>query len=479
LSRKPVVLGTLALVAALAPAHAGTVYVPTIQKPLGGVRYRTEIVVSNPGTLASQLTTSFIPSGSDGTLASQRQASLSVLPSSTFVLTNAAPAGRDGLLEVSGAGQTAVTARLVAVSSSGQPLGSVPLPAVGSQSLIAQGGVAQIQGISRAAGVAQRFGLINLGTGAAGCAATAFRSSGALAGDTVRFTAPARSHSAFAVPLAALGRSLASDLRVEVTCDQPFYPYALQVSPKTGRTAFLAPSAALESSLLEEAARARGDGDDGGGNGGGGGGGRRDGGGGDGDGGNGGGSGGQGGGNGGGTVTGQDSLSVSGVFLDATPSNSARAFALPLRAGVRYRKITVDFDLYLNQWQSPLFHAVTSLRRNDRTLYYGLILRGDKAKTLIDLGKEQMAKGDGPWKQHTQYHVRMETDAGSRTVTLKLLQGNNLVHTLTGGLVSTDLSVPSGKTISVDFGIGKVADGAYFPPVGWKYSNLVVKAEPF
>ena len=31
----------------------------------------------------------------------------------------------------------------------------------------------------------------------------------------------------------------------------------------------------------------------------------------------------------------------------------------------------------------------------------------------------------------------------------------------------------------VDFGGTKVADGAYFPPVGWKYSNLKVKAEPF
>jgi uncharacterized membrane protein YgcG len=470
LSRKPVVLGTLALVAALAPAHAGTVYVPTIQQSLGGVRYRTEIVVANPGTAASQLTTSFIPSGSDGTRAAQQPASLSILPSATFVLTNAAPAGRDGLLEVSGAGQIAVTARLVAVAASGQILGSAPLPAVGSQNLIAQGGVAQIQGISRLAGVVQRFGLINLGSGAASCAATPFRSNGALAGGTAGFTVPARSHAAFAVPLTGTAR--ASDLRVEVTCDQPFYPYALQISSKTGLAAFLAPSATLESELLE-ATGARGDGDDGeGGHGGGGG---RSGGGDDG---NGGGSGGNGG-SGGGPVTGQDSLSFSGVFLDAVQSNSTRAFALPLRAGVRYRKVTVEFDLYLNQWQSPLFHAVTSLRRNDRTLYYGLILRGDKAKTLIDLGKEQMAKGDGPWKERTQYHVRMETDAGSQTVTLKLFQGGNLVHTVSGGLVSTDLSAPSGKTVSVDFGIGRVADGAYFPPVGWKYSNLVVKAEPF
>jgi hypothetical protein len=253
LSRKPVVLGTLALAAALAPAHAGTVYVPTIQRSLGGIHYRTEIVVANTGATAGQLTTSFIPAESDGTRAAEPRAPLSILPRATFVLTNAAPAGRDGLLAVSGAGEMAVTARLLAVAASGQVLGSAPLPAIGSQGSTAPGGAAQIR----------------------------------------------------------------------------------------------------------------------------------------------------------------------------------------------------------------------------------LILRGDKAKTILDLGKEQMAKGDGPWKERTQYHVRMETDAGSRTVTLKLFQGNNLVHIVSGGLVANDLSVPSGKTVSVDFGIARAADGAYFPPVGWKYSNLSVKAEPF
>jgi len=73
----------------------------------------------------------------------------------------------------------------------------------------------------------------------------------------------------------------------------------------------------------------------------------------------------------------------------------------------------------------------------------------------------------------------MEADAGSRTVTLKVFQGNAVIHTVTGPLVSNDLSVTAGKAISVDFGIGRVADGAYFPPIGWKYSNLNVKAEPF
>lgn len=464
MSRKPVVLGTLALVAALTPAHAGTVYIPLApQRAVGTIHYRTEIVAANTGATASPLTTSFLPSGS----ASGTPAQVNLLPHTTFVLTNVAPAGREGVLAISGGAQIAVTARIVATDSSGRVLGDVPLPAVGSGQAITAGGTAQIQGISHpVTGTVLRFGVINLGSEVAACTAAAFRSNGSAAGSAVSFTASALSQQAFPAPLSALGTRLFADARVEVTCDQPFYPYALQLGPAAGQASVHTPSLTLkdDATFAVAVTRPRGDGDGGGGGGGEG---------------RGGGSGSGGGGTGGGPVAGQDALSYSGTFLDAKPNDSTRAFTLPLRNGVSYRKITVDFDLYLNQWQTPLFHAVTSLRRNDRTLYYGLILRGDRAKTLIDLGHEQMAKGDGPWKERTQYHIRIEADAGSRTITLKVFQGNAVVHTVAGPLVSTDLSVPAGKAISVDFGIGRVADGAYFPPIGWKYSNLSVKAEPF
>jgi hypothetical protein len=473
LTRQPAVLGILALVAALAPAHAGTVYIPLApQRTVGAVHYRTEVLAANTNAATSALTTVFIPTGGDGTRAGGAPTRINLLPQATFVLTNLAPAGREGLLAItadSGDAQVAVTARIVASDRSGKVLGSLPLPAIGSGNAIAAGDTAQIQGLSRpAAGTVLRFGVINLGSEAATCSAAAFRANGATAGGAIGFTAPPLSQQAVAAPLSALGAAKFSDARVEVTCDQPFYPYALQLGPAAGQTAVHTPSVMLGggSALTAEAARPRGDGDgEGGGRGGEG---------------TGGGSGsGGGGGAGSGPVTGQDNLSYSGTFLDAKQNDSTRAFTLPLRNGVNYRKITVDFDLYLNQWQTPLFHAVTSLRRNDRTLYNGLILRGDRAKTLIDLGREQMAKGDGPWKERTQYHLRIETDAGNRTVTLRVFQGNAVVHTVTGPLISTDLSVSNGKAISVDFGIARVADGAYFPPLGWKYSNLNVKAEPF
>jgi hypothetical protein len=473
---KPVVMGALVLAAAFAPvAHAGTVYIPfATQQQIGQVRYRTEVVVSNASQVNRSFTTAFIASGRDGRDITP-SAAFTVPANKTFVLTNVAPAGREGMLEVTGDPQIAVSARLVALARSGKILGSTALPAAGSANLTPADGTAQIQGVARTAvGMGQRFGVVNLGDDTASCTASAYRSDGAAIGNAVQLTALPRSHSPLVLPLKALGSALFTDARVEVTCNRPFYAYGLLVGPEAGRTAFLSPSGTLGSLLTAAAAGVRDDGGAGAGAG------------------DSGGAAGSGNGtsdddgadsgaanNAGSPVIGQDSLSFAGTFLTPRPGDSARAFVLPLRAGVRYRRVTVDFDLYLNKWQTPLFHALTSLRRNDKTMYYGLIVRGDRAKTILDLSHEQMARGDGPWKQGTQYHVRMITDAGARTVTLQLFKAGALVHTVTGRMVAKDLDVPAGRKMTVDFGIGKVADGAYFPAYGWRYSNLGVKAEPF
>jgi hypothetical protein len=289
---------------------------------------------------------------------------------------------------------------------------------------------------------------------------------------------PARSHNAVAAPLAAFGNARFNQARVEVSCDAPFYAYAVQLAPGGTDTVAVGPSVTLESGLqtaqeLQEEAAAvqalRDDGDGGGLVGGD-----------DGDT----GSVEEDGGIDGGDAVGdpvviQDRLSFPGLFLNARKGNSFRQFDLPLRTGVRYKKVTVEFDLYLNKWVTPLFHGITALRRNDRTLYYGLIVRGDRAKTVLDLGKDELERDSGPWKQRSNYHVRMVTDAQAQQVTFELMQGGRVVHRLAGRMTTRDLIVRAGTKMRVDFGGTKVADGAYFPPFGWKYSNLVVQAEPF
>lgn len=476
--RKPAVFGLLTLFASLAPAYAGTVYVPVApQQKVGQVSYRTQIAVSNPGSVARRLTATFIQSGRDGIQTGGRSATVSVPANGTSLLTNLAPAGREGMLEITGAPQLAISARLEAVSGTGQVVSSVALPVIGSDNLVPRGATAHLQGIGRnASGYQHHVGLINLGIKEATCTVTSYRADGAPVGRPARVTVPARSHSTVPGPFAALGAAFFSDARLEVACDTPFSIYALQLGPE-GTGLVSTPSLTLESELksTEELARGRDDGGDGreggGGSGGqGGGGGNDDGGedngGGDDDG-------------GGSTVSGQDNVTHKGVFLNARQGDSYKAFELPLRAGARYKKVTVDFDLYVNKWSTPLFHSIASLRRNDRTLYYGLLMRSDRRKTIIDLGREKTATGVGPWAQKGNYHIRMTADAQARTITMEMFQGGNLVHTVSGPMTNWDLSVSAKTRIRVDFGATKVADGAYFPPYGWKYSNLAVKAETY
>ena len=60
--------------------------------------------------------------------------------------------------------------------------------------------------------------------------------------------------------------------------------------------------------------------------------------------------------------------------------------------------------------------------------------------------------------------------------TFKAYRNGALVQTLTGHTNHNDLSL-NGRVFSVDFGMTGIADGAYFPPVGWTYSNLKVVVE--
>ncbi|HEV7518434.1 MAG TPA: hypothetical protein VGR07_19225, partial [Thermoanaerobaculia bacterium] len=382
--------------------------------------------------------------------------------------------------------QLVVSARLAATraGADGKALSGAAVPVVAEGDLLPAGQTIHLQGIERTGRTVSRLGLITLGDAAGTCTVATFRADGSPLGTPVQVAVSARGQRMVADALAAAGGGRISEARLEVTCDVPAFAWAAVLANDGSRTATAVPANALDSSLASVSGKVRGEGDGGGrppgpGNGDEGGGGGTGGGGGNG------GNGGNGGGGdpapGGGTPQPDDtgSFSLPGTFLDAQPGDSYREYELALRPGVAYKRLTVDFDLFLNRWQSSLFHAVTGLRRADKTLYYGLILRADRAKTIFDLGKGQLAKdAGGLWKEETSYHIRTTYDVESRQVTLEVFRGGNRVGVVSGAMTTTDLRQTDSK-VRVDFGIAKVADGAYFPPVGWKFSNLEVQAVPF
>jgi len=296
---------------------------------------------------------------------------------------------------------------------------------------LADNAVAQLQGLEqeKATGTTADFVIVNLSRAAAQCTVGAFAADHTALTPTAVLSLPPLSHRAFDGILQTLAAGDVSGVRMQVSCDHAFYTYALVYEVGGPQTNVLTPSASLAADL-----------------------------------------------------TGAPSGSGSGGSggSGAPPPAGAQTFNVP---GVSYQRITVDFDMYLNRWQTDLFHGVVALRRaypsrSGRVLYVGVQLRGDNAKTTLDLGyNEQFVKTVGPWKEQHSYHVRLDYDVVGRTVTLNAFQGGALIYTIQGPAYNLDLS-DNGNKVHVDFGQTGIADGAYFPPIGWVFSNLQVVMVP-
>lgn len=437
--KRPLVQGLAALalvaLAGIAPVQAETVYVPlAVQEQSHGTLYRTEVSVTNPSAAPLRFTTVFLPAQDSKARRAGASAPVTVPAGGSFVLRAVAPAGQAGVLEISSASPLAATARLKALRG-GRLVSETDVPVISAADLLAAGETALLDGI--AAGAAQRLGVLNLSDAVANCSAAAYGADGSLLGEAPALTVAPRSHLSYEGSLTALRRAPLDGARLEVTCDAPFYAYAASLSPEAATfQAPASPGSDLESlSAVTEEAEA--------------------------------------------TSSGPGNLTLNGEFLGVKQSNSYRSFDLPLAPGVRYKLVTVEFDLYLHRWHSIWFHSITSLRRTDKTLFYGLLLKGSPTKTILDLGHHAQVKENWNWRPRTRYHVRMDYDVAGRQVVLRVRQGGRLVHTVTGQMTNADVRAFDQHKVQVDFGLPKVYHHAYYPPYGSRFSNLKVNAVPF
>ena len=179
-----------------------------------------------------------------------------------------------------------------------------------------------------------------------------------------------------------------------------------------------------------------------------------------------------------------EGFTITGPFLNVSWDDLCRAWELPLREGVAYRHVTVEFDLYLDHWVTPIFHNITSLRRtsgrkNERILYYGLVVRGDNRRTLLDFGNEKQLKQFSSWEPGTTYHIVFDVDVPAKRLDMGIYKGEDLMQQMGGKLTAREIKNLPGKLVSLDFSSGGVAFNGYFPPFDSEYSNLKVVLEPF
>jgi hypothetical protein len=427
----------------LVPAlRAGTVYVPVTKDEIQGKLYKTKIWVTNSSNIPRRFTTLFLAADSDGT---KREGvtpqSLTVPAGGTLLVTNLGPAGKPGLVEVTGAPQLVVTARIDSSAVGGGPSASAHLPVVSSENLLEGGATAYLQGLTRLeSGVLSSIGIVNLAHQASQCSVRAFRSNGTQIGGTAIVSVAPLALREFTDAYGLLAETQIADSYFAVSCPEDFSAYATVLDPTSPQTVFVTPSHGLDSALAAP-------GEPGG-------------------------------------TPGTVQFSVPGTFLDAKPGASFTLFDLPVDPKTRYKKAIIEFDLRVGPMTlGPRnFYGVTAFRRTDRTLFVGLIVRDDRDKTIIDLGEEideGLIQGgnNGPWRANTTYYVIFEYDTEAERMTFKLFRAGVLVEQLSGRTLHNDI-IANGNKLRVDFGMTSVADGAYFPPLGWKYSNLTVTLEP-
>lgn len=442
-------MGTVSIgvvVAALiaSPALAGDVLVPLAanQQTIGITQYSTRIWVSNPTSAPLTFTTRFYAAGSNGLQAPPASSPLTVGAGASLVLVNAAPAGGTGMLGINGAAALGVGARMEA-SIGGQSVGLTEIPAITAADSFAANTVGQISGLERIASASlSDLYLFNLETKATTCSLKLFQAGGSQLATTATVILQPLQRRDFIDTINGFSIASLTDVRVQATCDKRFWLAGL-VRRAAGELAFVGPAATLAASVL--------------------------------------------GGTGGGTDPPQTgdavTFSVPGVFLNAVAGNSYKTYNLPAKQGQAYRSAVVEFDLGVRTFPNGLFTGVHSLRRahpsrSSRILYYGLQIVNANSKTTLDLGEDEvLARGPGPWQEFHAYHLKISYDLIARRVTLEVLEGGIRKQLLAGQALHFDLS-NDGHPLSVDFGQNGIADGAYYPPLGWQYSNLKVVLTP-
>lgn len=431
-------IGACALIALFSAETASAVetFVPLARnRSAAGATYKTIVWLTNTASSNQTVSVFFVTSGADGTT-SGTPTTIAVPAKESMRFEAGAPNGASGMMRFDAPAAVKIDARIEASTPNGlvsaahiTPLSAATATAAGETIDVL--GLARVQG-----GVVTDFGMANLSREEASCSITAHRSNGSSIAPAATLTVPPLSTREFTEVFTTLSVPDIADARIELTCNKAFSAYGLLFEPGGPRTAFVPPGVSLAGDLVPGAG-----------------------------------------------LPGEVIFNVPGEFLLARNGDSQRVYNLPLVPNQLYAKATVEFDMFLNRFPNGLFTGVAAMRRgnrdrHERRLYYGIQIRNDNKKTNLDLGEEVLARAQGKWKQGRNYHMKLEVDmANGRRVTLTVFEGGQESFRVSGVSPYRDL-VDDGNHISVDFGQTGIADFAYFPPIGWKYSNLMVKLEP-
>jgi hypothetical protein len=411
---------------------AGTIYLPVRNLEIDGMTGVPHLVITNTDFQSgAAFSTYWIPDRRDGVVRPENAESPPIVvgPGQTFLL-NAAQG--TGMLEVDLDEALVADARLV-ISSVDAEDGELPIaidvPVTSSSNVRPAGDTLFLQGLERT-----RFGsitdvvILNLGHDATQCIARIIRANGGQVGGDVFLGLPALSHTLFDDAFSVLGTEFIAEAKLELSCDEPFWAFATVRTPKGPVARYVRPAQPGTSSL-----RRPGDG--------------------------------------------FVDFQLPGLFFRPVNGDSVREYDLPLEPGLPYRYVEIEFDLLVRDYHTQLFHSLVGMRRVNQFLYFGMFMRASNGRTIIDLGDGTEVKDDSIWQQRSRYHVYVRYDAEAGVISVEMYQAGRLVDSFSGPLAHRDLR-DNGTPVNLVFGLRKVADGAFFPPYDWEFSNLSVVAVP-
>lgn len=432
----------LALCATVAPGFAGNVYIPIVGAEIAGVTFKTEVTVSNATSQDAQFTTWLQPLDTDGTDLPGDGETILLLAGRTVVLAFDV---ENGLLVVDTAPQLIYSARVIADAGGGESVGT-ELPVVTADNLVSAGSSAHLQGWLRGGDRITDFGMVNAGQEAR-CTVSLFRAGGGAILANAEFPWQAVSYRQFPDALGLLGVAAVSDVRLEVTCDQPFYPFALVTDRRTGEMMSIEPSGLGASSIPTPGAPFE-------------------------------------------CPAGSVCFENPSVFHAPTPNRPVHRESVTPPAGT-YRRVRAIVRVFHGGWFASrpqglhnIFWMVKNARNRDMFGYVNV--RGPNVNDVFirhgfNLTQEQKPRIDRPLVLNpgATYIFEYIYDMGQRFLQLTVSDDfGNVLATLGGVPNVTSVSFNGSQTLDMDFGFVEGLNPNEPPTYGWEYRDLVIELTP-
>jgi hypothetical protein len=414
----------LALSAAPSLAATSTYYMPVPDTGGGNLVYQIQIQQSRGGP--SQLSPVFIPANTSAAgLAGTPTNVNNFFRPNVFDVSNLIDQ-RGGVLRLDGVDGIAPTDGSVLVNK-GSENTAWDLPILTAGSFFAAGSKAYLAQLNRdTQGGVTHVQIINGGSRTAACSIQLQRPKGSPVGDPFLLSVAAGSSAEQTDILGHAGYNGVGNIRATVTCDQAFWPFTTFSTPDRLAVQIKYPS--------NKPPLAPGP-----------------------------------------TVT----IDRRGRFFKPALGDSQLEMDLPLVPNTSYRYVTIDYDLAIAEFD-PVFDVLLGMfhtggPRFNKTLYFGTFVRGVRGRYVVDMGQpvlEVDLKRNAALVATGQYHIHIVYDTEHHLFENQIsdLHGN-VQYDFQGGTFNNDLA-DRGNPVKIIWSTGGIADFAYFPPIGWAFSNL-------